>query len=180
MQFVDCKRKGFYIPLASKDAASKVMAATAASTKAEADNTEMQDKYAKQIADLKADDETGKEDAKAHREETAAGIKANNDAIAPDNAKTEAASKAKANAEAAHKTTLDGISSKYNANSKAIKHKLAADSKTLSNEKAAPDAKFAAEFKYTAAKAATAKAAGHHGQGMPDQVHQAQAPQQQR
>ena len=75
----------------------------------------------------------------------------------------EAASKAKADAEAAHKTALDGISDKYNADSKALKDKLAADSKTLSNEKAASDAKFAAEFKYNAAKAAAAKAAGHCG-----------------
>ena len=156
----------------------------AASTKAEADNLEIQDKYAKQIADLKAADEAGKEEAKARVDETAAaaGIKANNDAIliAAENAKMEAASKAKADAEAAHKTALDGISDKYNADSKAIKDKLAADSKTLSDEKAASDAKFAAEFKGNAAKAAAAKAAGHRGQGMPDRVHQAQAPQQQR
>ena len=142
----------------------------AASTKAEADNKEMQDKYVKQIADLKAANEAGKEEARAHIDETtaAAGIKANTDAITTENAKMEAASKAKADAKTAHKTALDGISNKYNADSKAIKDKLAADCKTLSNEKAASDAKFVAKFKYNAAKAAAAKAARHHGQGMPD------------
>ena len=84
-----------------------------ASTKAEADNKEMQDKYAKQTSDLKAADKAGKEEAKARVDETAAGIKANNAAIAAENAKMEAAFKAKADAEAAHTTALDGISDKY-------------------------------------------------------------------
>ena len=57
------------------------MAAMAATgtTKAEADNKEMQAQYSKQIAEQKAADEDGKEEAKAHVDETAAGIKANND-----------------------------------------------------------------------------------------------------
>ena len=50
--------------------------------KAEANNKETQAQYSKQIAEQKAADEAGTEEAKACVDETAGGIKANNDAIA--------------------------------------------------------------------------------------------------
>jgi len=60
---------------------------------------------------------------------------------------------------AALKTTQDGIQAKYDADSKAIKDKLAADSKALADESSVAQAKFAAKFKSNAEKAAAQQAA---------------------